>query len=150
MKISQFSSDSTVNGKINIEEPLEYVVDNEIKIEIFKGVRTFGLILVGGATDPQSPGDNGIYVAKVLEGGLAELDGRIKAGDQIVAIKQYLEDGDAYTFSLDGDSDVTHEGAKQILRRCKGRIAIFITRKTKTSVENNNEPLTKCSQKMNE
>lgn len=138
---------------VNVEDHYELSTHSsgayEVQIEIFKGVRTFGLALEGGANNERSPGDNSIYVAKVLEGGLAELDGRIKAGDQIVAIKQYLDDGDAYTFSLDGDSNVTHEGAKQLLRRCKGRIAIFISRKTKPPFENNNEALTTCSQKMN-
>ena len=132
---------------VNVEDHFELGTHssgaNEVKIEIFKGVRTFGLALEGGANNAKCSGDNSIYVAKVLEGGLAELDGRIKAGDQIVAIKQYLEDGDAYTFSLDGDSDVTHEGAKQILRRWPILASVFLMSPTK-----NERHFRKCIQKL--
>jgi len=107
----------------------EYSVEKEMRIDIYKGVRTFGLALVGGANNQQSPGDSGIYVSKVQEGGLAEVDGRIMAGDRIAAIKQFLEDGDAYTFCFDENGSATHEDAKQILRRCKGNVALFIVRK---------------------
>jgi len=107
----------------------QYSVEKEMRIDIYKGVRTFGLALIGGANDQQSPGDSGIYVSKVQEGGLAEVDGRIMPGDRIAAIKQFLEDGDAYTFSFDENGLATHEDAKQILRRCKGNVALFIVRK---------------------
>merc|ERR1712110_505415 len=108
------------------EEQLEelsfekYSIETEIRIDAYKGVRTFGLVLVGGARNQQTPGDSSIYVSKVLEGGLAEVDGRVMPGDRIAAIKQFLEDGDAYTFNFDENGNATHEDAKQILRRCKG------------------------------
>merc|ERR1712062_182237 len=107
----------------------QYSVEKEIRVDVYKGVRTFGLVLVGGASNQQTTGDSSIYVSKVLEGGLAEVDGRIMPGDRIAAIKQFLEDGDAYTFCFDENGSATHEDAKQILRRCKGNVAIFIVRK---------------------
>jgi len=107
----------------------QYSVEKEIRVDVYKGVRTFGLVLVGGASNQQTTGDSSIYVSKVLEGGLAEVDGRIMPGDRIAAIKQYLEDGDAYTFNFDENGTTTHEDAKQILRRCKGRVALFVVRK---------------------
>jgi len=114
-------------------------VENEIRIEVYKGARTFGLVLVGGVNNQQFPGDCGIYVEKVLEGGLADVDNRIIEGDRITAIKQHLDDGDAYTFSFDDNGSKTHEDAKQILRRCKGRVEIFIVRKDETpSTQNEN------------
>merc|ERR1712020_223877 len=106
----------------------QYSVETEIRIDVYKGVRTFGLVLVGGASNQQTTGDSSIYVSKVLEGGLAEVDGRIMPGDRIAAIKQYLEDGDARTYNFDDDGSATKEDAKQILRRCKGRVALFIVR----------------------
>jgi hypothetical protein len=33
------------------------------------------------------PGDNGIYVTKVMDGGAAAADGRIAVGDKLVAVK---------------------------------------------------------------
>merc|ERR1712038_2167582 len=120
-------------------------VENEIRIEVYKGARTFGLVLVGGVNNQQFPGDCGIYVEKVLEGGLADVDNRIIEGDRITAIKQHLDDGDAYTFSFDDNGSKTHEDAKQILRRCKGRVEIFIVRKHETS-STQNETLNSTSQ----
>ena len=116
----------------------KYSIVNEENIEIYKGARSFGLLLIGGANDQQSPGDSSIYVSKVLEGGLAELDGRIHPGDRITAVKQYLDDGDAYTFDFDNDGITTKEEAKHILRKCKGRIALFIVSKNEKT-ENKNK-----------
>jgi hypothetical protein len=81
----------------------------------------------------------------VFEGGLAEVDGRIIPGDRIAAIKQYLDDGDAYTFSFDSKGITTHEDAKQILRRCKGRTVLFIVRKDE-EVQRKNKSSNKTSQ----
>lgn len=107
----------------------QHSIEKEIRIDVYKGVRTFGLVLVGGSRNQQTPGDSSIYVSKVLEGGLAEVDGRVMPGDRIAAIKQFLEDGDAYTFNFDENGNATHEDAKQILRRCKGNVALFVVRK---------------------
>jgi len=107
----------------------QHSIEKEMRIDVYKGVRTFGLVLVGGVSNQQSHGDSSIYVSKVLEGGLAEVDGRIMPGDRITAVKQFLEDGDAYTFNFDENGSATHEDARQILRRCKGNVALFIVRK---------------------
>jgi len=132
MRIPSCNSEKNIEEKSDVESSLcfrQYSVETEIRIDVFKGVRTFGLVLVGGSSDQQTPGDSSIYVSKVLEGGLAGVDGRILPGDRIAAVKQFLEDGDAYTFSFDENGSATHEDAKQILRRCKGNVALFIVRK---------------------
>ena len=115
-------------GAANLPGDENFSIENELRIEVYKGARTFGLALCGGENDQRYPGNSSIYVEKVLEGGLAEKDGRIMPGDRITAIKQYLEDGDARTYNLDDDGTATKEDAKQILRRCKGRVALFIVR----------------------
>ena len=148
MRMTPYPSGANDNKEISHEEYLQCnkpLIDDEIKIEVYKGARTFGLVLVGGINNPQSPGDCGIYVSKVLEGGLAEVDGRILPGDRLMAIKQYLDDGDAYTFCFDDGDNVTHEDAKQLLRRCKGRVAIFIVRKEE-HMQNSNALFDKTSQ----
>jgi len=118
----------------------QHSIEKEMRIDVYKGVRTFGLVLVGGVSNQQSHGDSSIYVSKVLEGGLAEVDGRIMPGDRITAVKQFLEDGDAYTFNFDENGSATHEDARQILRRCKGNVALFIVRKDEVlSTYNENE-----------
>jgi len=143
MRIPSCNSEKNIEEKSDVESSLcfrQYSVETEIRIDVFKGVRTFGLVLVGGSSDQQTPGDSSIYVSKVLEGGLAGVDGRILPGDRIAAVKQFLEDGDAYTFSFDENGSATHEDAKQILRRCKGKVALFIVRKDEIlSTHNDNE-----------
>jgi len=132
MRIPSCTSEKNIEEQSEVESSLsfrQYSVETEIRIDVYKGVRTFGLVLVGGSSDQQTPGDSSIYVSKVLEGGLAGVDGRILPGDRIAAVKQFLEDGDAYTFSFDENGSATHEDAKQILRRCKGKVALFIVRK---------------------
>jgi len=132
MRIRSYNPEKNIDNKSEKGCELsfqQYSVEKEMRIDVYKGVRTFGLALVGGANNQQSPGDSGIYVSKVQEGGLAEVDGRIMPGDRIAAIKQFLEDGDAYTFCFDENGSATHEDAKQILRRCKGNVALFIVRK---------------------
>lgn len=136
---SEEKTDKEISSTVNLNCN-KYSIENEQRMEVYKGARTFGLLLVGGANDQQVPGDSGIYVSKVLEGGLAELDGRIYPGDRITAVKRYLEDGDAYTFSFDNDGRTTHEDAKQILRRCKGRVALFIVRKDELLETRNKTP----------
>jgi len=141
MRIPTYTLEDTVDHKeeglicpLTINPPS---MENEIRIEVYKGARTFGLVLVGGVNNQQFPGDCGIYVSKVLEGGLADVDRKILPGDRITAIKQYLDDGDAYTFSFDDNgTPKTHEDAKQIMRRCKGRVEIFIVRKDEKQLKN--------------
>jgi len=140
MRFPVYTSEEKVNTKEEgLRCPLIFspsCMQNEIRIEVYKGARTFGLVLVGGVNNQQTPGDCGIYVSKVLEGGLAEVDRRILPGDRITAIKQYLHDGDAYTFSFDDNSAAkTHEDVKQILRRCKGKVELFIVRKDERSLK---------------
>jgi hypothetical protein len=134
MRIQAYTFEDKVNTKEEgLRCPFTYnppCMENEIRIEVYKGARIFGLVLVGGVDNQQAPGDCGIYVSKVLEGGLADVDKRILPGDRITAIKQYLDDGDAYTFSFDDNGTAkTHEDVKQILRRCKGKVELFIVRK---------------------
>jgi len=132
MRIPSCNSEKNIEDQSEVESSLsfrQYSIETEIRIDVYKGVRTFGLVLVGGSSDQQTPGDSSIYVSKVLEGGLAGMDGRVLPGDRIAAVKQYLEDGDAYTFSFDENGSTTNEDAKQILRRCKGKVALFIVRK---------------------
>ena len=140
MRIPSCNSEKNVEDQSDLESSLsfhQYSVETEIRIDVYKGVRTFGLVLVGGSSDQQTPGDSSIYVSKVLEGGLAAVDGRVLPGDRIAAVKQFLEDGDAYTFSFDENGSATHEDAKQILRRCKGKVALFIVRKDEILSTNN-------------
>ena len=46
-----------------------------------------GFNIKGGVDNPQVPGDSGIFVAKIREGGSAALDERLQEGDKILEVK---------------------------------------------------------------
>lgn len=55
------------------------------------GVNTgLGFSIAGGVGNQHIPGDNSIYVTKIIEGGAAQKDGRLQVGDRLlmVCIKQ--------------------------------------------------------------
>jgi hypothetical protein len=56
-------------------------------VELFKGSKGLGFTIAGGIGNQHIPGDNGIYVTKVMDGGAAAADGRISVGDRLVAVK---------------------------------------------------------------
>ena len=45
-----------------------------------------GFNIKGGVDNPQVPGDSGIFVAKVREGGSAAKDERLQEGDKILEV----------------------------------------------------------------
>ena len=95
-----------------------------IEVELFKGSKGLGFTIAGGIGNQHIPGDNGIYVTKVMEGGAAACDGRIAVGDRLVAVKN-LPCGD---FVLD---NCTHEEAVNALKKCKEKVSLVVS-KTET------------------
>lgn len=45
-----------------------------------------GFSIAGGVGNQHVPGDNSIYVTKIIEGGAAHRDGRLQIGDKILAV----------------------------------------------------------------
>ena len=45
-----------------------------------------GFSIAGGVGNQHIPGDNGIFVTKIIEGGAAEQDGRLTTGDRLIAV----------------------------------------------------------------
>lgn len=45
-----------------------------------------GFSIAGGVGNQHIPGDNSIYVTKIIEGGAAHKDGRLQIGDKILAV----------------------------------------------------------------
>ena len=46
------------------------------------------------------PGDNSIYVTKVIEGGAAHKDGRLQIGDKLMAVRKTLLPGSFSSLNL--------------------------------------------------
>lgn len=49
-----------------------------------------GFTIAGGIGNVHLPGDNGVYVTKILDGGAAHKDGRMEVGDKLIAVKNTL------------------------------------------------------------
>jgi len=92
-----------------------------IEVELIKGSKGLGFTIAGGIGNQHIPGDNGIYVTKVMEGGAAFNDGRISVGDRLVAVKN-LPTGDFY---LD---NCTHEESVQALKASKEKVYLLISK----------------------
>lgn len=60
------------------------------EIELIKGSKGLGFSIAGGIGNQHIPGDNGIYVTKIMDGGAAQVDGRLVVGDKLVAVRNSL------------------------------------------------------------
>jgi len=49
-----------------------------------------GFSIAGGIGNEHIPGDTAIYVTKVIEGGAAHVEGRLAAGDKLIAVSDSL------------------------------------------------------------
>ena len=45
-----------------------------------------GFSIAGGVGNQHIPGDNSIYVTKIIEGGAAHKDGKLQIGDKLLAV----------------------------------------------------------------
>ncbi|XP_074527658.1 disks large homolog 4 isoform X5 [Halichoeres trimaculatus] len=63
------------------------------EIKLIKGPKGLGFSIAGGVGNQHIPGDNSIYVTKIIEGGAAHKDGRLQIGDKILVVNNVcLED----------------------------------------------------------
>ncbi|KAM9384557.1 disks large homolog 4-like isoform 2-T2 [Pholidichthys leucotaenia] len=62
------------------------LTDRIMDIKLVKGPKGLGFSIAGGVGNQHVPGDNSIYVTKVIEGGAAHKDGRLQIGDKLVAV----------------------------------------------------------------
>lgn len=53
-------------------------------------VSGLGFSIAGGVGNQHVPGDNSIYVTKIIEGGAAHKDGRLQIGDKLVAVRNII------------------------------------------------------------
>jgi guanylate kinase len=85
-----------------------------VDIELSRGGKSLGFSIAGGIGNQHIPGDDGIYVTKILEYGAAHLDGRLGVGDKLVAVNgRSLE-------------SVTHETAVERLNSTGDRVVLTV------------------------
>ncbi|XP_076548239.1 disks large 1 tumor suppressor protein isoform X6 [Osmia lignaria lignaria] len=91
-----------------------------IEIELIKGNKGLGFSIAGGIGNQHIPGDNGIYVTKIMEGGAAQVDGRLVVGDKLVAVRNALGDKNL--------ENVTHEEAVATLKATQDRVVLLVAK----------------------
>lgn len=94
-----------------------------MEVELFKGTKGLGFTIAGGIGNQHIPGDNGIYVTKVMDGGAAACDGRIHVGDRLVSVRNLP--GTTGDFVLD---NCTHEESVNALKRCKDKVVLLVAK----------------------
>ncbi|XP_066581516.1 disks large 1 tumor suppressor protein isoform X10 [Prorops nasuta] len=92
-----------------------------VEIELIKGNKGLGFSIAGGIGNQHIPGDNGIYVTKIMEGGAAQVDGRLLVGDKLVAVRNALQ-GDKNL------ENVTHEEAVATLKATQDRVVLLVAK----------------------
>ncbi len=60
--------------------------DKNLEITLSKGTKGLGFSIAGGVGNQHIPGDNGIFITKIIEGGAAEYDGTLQIGDKILSV----------------------------------------------------------------
>ncbi|XP_011305573.1 disks large 1 tumor suppressor protein isoform X6 [Fopius arisanus] len=91
-----------------------------VEIELIKGNKGLGFSIAGGIGNQHIPGDNGIYVTKIMEGGAAQVDGRLVVGDKLVAVKNTLGEKNL--------ENVTHEEAVATLKATQDRVVLLVAK----------------------
>ncbi|KAJ8031209.1 Disks large-like 1 [Holothuria leucospilota] len=88
-----------------------------VKLELVKGSKGLGFSIAGGRGNQHVPGDNGIFVTKIIDGGAAEQEGNLEVGDKIIAV------GDRNL------EEITHEEAVAILKATSSRVSLTVMKR---------------------
>ncbi|XP_051874498.1 disks large homolog 1-like isoform X4 [Pristis pectinata] len=104
------------------------VTEKILEIKLVKGPKGLGFSIAGGVGNQHIPGDNSIYVTKIIEGGAAHKDGRLQIGDKILAVN---------TTSLD---EVTHEDAVTALKNTAEVVYLKVAKPTSMYVHDGYAP----------
>uniref|UniRef100_A0A665WFF8 Disks large homolog 1 n=1 Tax=Echeneis naucrates TaxID=173247 RepID=A0A665WFF8_ECHNA len=97
-------------------------------IKLVKGPKGLGFSIAGGVGNQHVPGDNSIYVTKIIEGGAAHKDGRLQIGDKLVAVNgSCLE-------------EVSHEEAVAALKSTPDVVYLRVAKHTSVFINDNFPP----------
>ncbi|XP_055297799.1 disks large 1 tumor suppressor protein isoform X3 [Sitodiplosis mosellana] len=105
--------------KLNIKRKRPPTTPKSIDIDLVKGNKGLGFSIAGGIGNQHIPGDNGIYVTKVMEGGAAHVDGRLSIGDKLIAVRT-ASHGERNL------ENVTHEEAVATLKSITDKVTLVV------------------------
>ncbi|XP_025050963.1 disks large homolog 4 [Alligator sinensis] len=94
------------------------LAEKAVEVKLVKGPKGLGFSIAGGVGNQHIPGDNSIYVTKIIEGGAAHKDGRLQIGDKILAVNNV---------SLE---DVMHEDAVAALKNTYDVVYLKVAKPT--------------------
>ncbi|KAF4081978.1 hypothetical protein AMELA_G00146490 [Ameiurus melas] len=86
-----------------------------VSTELYQGL---GFSIAGGVGNQHIPGDNSIYVTKIIDGGAAQKDGRLQVGDRLLMVNNYTLE------------EVTHEEAVAILKNTSDVVYLKVGKPT--------------------
>ncbi|XP_074466405.1 disks large homolog 2 isoform X2 [Sebastes fasciatus] len=94
------------------------MLETIIEIKLIKGPKGLGFSIAGGVGNQHIPGDNSIYVTKIIDGGAAQKDCRLQVGDRLLMVNNY---------SLE---EVSHEEAVAILKNTSDVVYLKVGKPT--------------------
>uniref|UniRef100_A0A671XNZ3 Discs, large homolog 2 (Drosophila) n=1 Tax=Sparus aurata TaxID=8175 RepID=A0A671XNZ3_SPAAU len=94
------------------------MLETIIEIKLIKGPKGLGFSIAGGVGNQHIPGDNSIYVTKIIDGGAAQKDSRLHIGDRLLMVNNY---------SLE---EVSHEEAVAILKNTSDVVYLKVGKPT--------------------
>ncbi|XP_058257934.1 disks large homolog 1 isoform X3 [Hemibagrus wyckioides] len=99
-----------------------------VDIKLVKGPKGLGFSIAGGVGNQHIPGDNSIYVTKIIEGGAAHKDGRLQIGDKLVAVNVVCLE------------EVTHEDAVAALKNTSDVVFLKVAKPTSVFMNDSYAP----------
>ncbi|XP_050981246.1 discs large homolog 1-like protein isoform X19 [Labeo rohita] len=99
-----------------------------MEIKLIKGPKGLGFSIAGGVGNQHIPGDNSIYVTKIIEGGAAHKDGRLQIGDKLLAVNSSCLE------------EVTHEHAVTALKNTPDVVYLKVAKPNSVFMNDNFAP----------
>ncbi|XP_036410244.1 disks large homolog 1 isoform X1 [Megalops cyprinoides] len=94
------------------------VTEKIMEIKLVKGPKGLGFSIAGGVGNQHIPGDNSIYVTKIIEGGAAHKDGKLQIGDKLLAVNNVCLE------------EVSHEDAVTALKNTPDVVYLKVAKPT--------------------
>ncbi|XP_059427035.1 disks large homolog 1 isoform X4 [Carassius carassius] len=94
------------------------VTEKIMDVKLVKGPKGLGFSIAGGVGNQHIPGDNSIYITKIIEGGAAHKDGRLQTGDKLMAVNAACLE------------EVTHEDAVTALKNTPDVVYLKVAKPT--------------------
>ncbi|XP_048202844.1 disks large homolog 1 isoform X3 [Perognathus longimembris pacificus] len=104
------------------------VSEKIMEIKLVKGPKGLGFSIAGGVGNQHIPGDNSIYVTKIIEGGAAHKDGKLQIGDKLLAVNSVCLE------------DVTHEEAVTALKNTSDCVFLKVAKPTSVYMNDSYAP----------